>query len=72
MTPTTQTYKTFIKELKTKIQTAQIRASIKVNEELLKLYWNRENILQVVVDSFQIPWGHNREIANNLGKSYER
>lgn len=35
----TQEYKNFISNIKSKIQNAQIKASIKVNEELLKLYW---------------------------------
>jgi len=38
MKPTNQDYKSFIKEIKSKIQTSQIKASIKVNEELLRLY----------------------------------
>jgi predicted nuclease of restriction endonuclease-like (RecB) superfamily len=33
-------YLNFIKEIKTKIQQAQIRASVKVNSELINLYWN--------------------------------
>ena len=55
MTPINQTYKTFIKELKIKIQTAQIRASIKVNEELLKLYW--EIAKMIVLKQQDAKWG---------------
>jgi len=33
-------YLSFIKEIKLKIQQAQIRASVKVNQELIELYWN--------------------------------
>jgi len=35
-----QEYKEFIKTIKSKIQSSQIKASIKVNEELLQLYWD--------------------------------
>jgi len=35
-----QEYKEFITTIKSKIQSSQIKASIKVNEELLKLYWD--------------------------------
>ena len=55
MPPITQSYKTFIKEIKTKIQTAQIRASIRFNEELLKLYWE---IAKMIVFKQQVAkWG---------------
>ena len=32
-------YKEFIKRIKLKVQQAQIKASLKVNIELLKFYW---------------------------------
>ena len=35
----TQEYKQFLLEIKSKIQSAQLKAHIKVNEEMLKLYW---------------------------------
>jgi len=35
----TSEYKKFIQKIKTKVQQAQIKASIKVNVELLKFYW---------------------------------
>ena len=114
----TSEYKQFIKDIKFKIKTSQIKASIKVNEELLKLYWdiaqmivskqkesswgdglveriskdlkrefpdmkgfsktnllymkkwylfwNSENLPQVVGEIFKIPWGHNREIITKV------
>ena len=66
MTPTNQTYKIFIKELKNKIQTAQIRASIKVNEELLKLYW--EIAKMIVLKQQDAEWGDGiiEQISNDL------
>ena len=33
-------YKKIIQEIKTQIQTSQIKTFILVNKELLKLYWN--------------------------------
>ena len=35
----TQEYKQFLFDIKSKIQSAQLKAHIKVNEEMLKLYW---------------------------------
>ncbi len=66
MTPSNQTYKTFIEELKNKIQTAQIRASIKVNEELLKLYW--EIAKMIVLKQQDAKWGDGiiEQISNDL------
>ena len=40
-----QEYKNLIREIKSKIQTSQIKAHIKVNEELLKLYWEIGKII---------------------------
>ncbi len=37
---TNSEYKNFIIEIKSKIKTAQLKAAIKVNYELLDLYWN--------------------------------
>ena len=33
-------YKTLIFELKSRVQSAQIKAALKVNEELIQLYWD--------------------------------
>lgn len=35
----TEEYKTWIEEIKSKIQSSQIKASVKVNYEMLNLYW---------------------------------
>ena len=37
--PTTE-YKKFITSLKTKIRSAQIKGTIAINKELIKLYWD--------------------------------
>ena len=43
----TTEYKQFILDIKSKIQSSQIKASIKVNVELLKLYWD---IAEMIVE----------------------
>jgi len=53
----TSDYKKFIQELKSKIQTSQIKASIKVNEELLKLYWQIAQM--IVAKQKEASWGDN-------------
>jgi len=53
----TSDYKQFIQELKSKIQTSQIKASIKVNEELLKLYWQIAQM--IVAKQKEASWGDN-------------
>ena len=70
MTLTNQSYKTFIKELKTKIQTVQIRASIKVNEELLKLYW--EIAKMIVLKQQDAKWGDGiiEQISRDLKQEF--
>ena len=35
-----QEYKEFLTNIKSKIKTAQLKAHIKVNEEMLRLYWD--------------------------------
>lgn len=68
MNVTNQDYKSFLKEIKFKIQTSQIKASIKVNEELLRLYWD---IAQMIVDKQKIAsWGDN--IIADISKDLKR
>ncbi len=38
-TPSTQTYATLLASIKTRLQTAQVRAAVAVNSELVLLYW---------------------------------
>ena len=61
-----QNYKSFIKELKSKIQTSQIKASIKVNEELLRLYW--EIAKMIVAKQKESNWGDGfiKDISRDL------
>ena len=50
-------YKYFIQEIKNRIQTSQIKASIKVNEELLRLYWDLARM--IVAKQAESSWGSN-------------
>jgi len=38
-------YKEFIQNIKSKIQSAQIKAHVKVNEEMLRLYWDMASMI---------------------------
>jgi len=51
----TSDYKDFIKEIKSRIQSSQIKAAIQVNVELLKLYWYIGS--QVVEKQKTTSWG---------------
>ena len=70
MNLTDQNYKLFIQELKTKIKTSQIKASIKVNEELLKLYW--EIAKTIVAKQKEANWGDNliEQISRDLKREF--
>lgn len=59
-------YITFLSEIKGKIQTAQIKASIKVNEELLRLYW--ELAVMIVAKQKESSWGDNlvEQVSSDL------
>jgi len=48
-------YKNFIQEIKSKIQSSQIKASLKVNEELLRLYWDLAKM--IVSKQKESSWG---------------
>jgi len=63
-------YKNFIKEIKNRIKTSQIKASIKVNEELLKLYW--EVAKMIVAKQKKSSWGDNliEQISKDLKKEF--
>ena len=63
-------YKTFIKELKEKIQISQIKASIKINEELLRLYW--ELAQMIVAKQKASSWGDNliEQISKDLKREF--
>ncbi|MCT7465679.1 PDDEXK nuclease domain-containing protein [Aliarcobacter cryaerophilus] len=60
----TQEYKQFLFDIKSKIQSAQLKAHIKVNEEMLKLYWE---IGSMIISKQKEPsWGD--KILENISK----
>jgi len=61
-----QEYKTLIREIKIKIQTSQIKAHIKVNVELLKLYWDIGKI--ITIKQNKSSWGDGviKQISKDL------
>jgi predicted nuclease of restriction endonuclease-like (RecB) superfamily len=63
-------YQEFIKTIKTKIQSSQIKASIKVNEELLKLYWDIAKM--IVLKQQESSWGDGliEQVSNDLKKEF--
>lgn len=66
----TQEYKNFITNIKSKIQSAQLKAHIKVNIELLNLYWD---IAQMIVEKQkQSSWGDKvlERISKDLKKEF--
>ena len=64
----TKEYKNFIANIKLKIQSAQIKAHIKVNEEMLRLYWD---IAQMIVEKQkQSSWGD--KILENISRDLKK
>lgn len=66
----TQEYKDFVLNIKSKIQNSQIKASIKVNEELLKLYWE---MAYLIVEKQKLSsWGDSflENISHDLKKEF--
>jgi predicted nuclease of restriction endonuclease-like (RecB) superfamily len=51
----TSEYRAFIQEIKQRIQAAQIKAAIAVNQELLHLYWDLAK--QIVMKQQEAAWG---------------
>ncbi len=63
-------YKDLIRNIKLQIQTSQIKAHIKVNEELLKLYWNIASV--IVEKQKESSWGDGfiSDISKDLQKEF--
>ncbi|MBL7117366.1 MAG: DUF1016 family protein [Candidatus Syntrophoarchaeum sp.] len=51
----TEDYKAFIRDIKRRIQTVQIKAAVAVNQELLCLYWDLAE--RIVTKQKQTAWG---------------
>ncbi len=63
-------YNDFIRELKQKIQLSQIKASIRVNEELLKLYWDMAQM--IIAKQKESSWGDSiiQKISSDLKEEF--
>jgi len=63
-------YISFLNEIKNKIKTAQIKAVIKVNEELLRLYWDIAKM--IISKQKESKWGDGiiEKISNDLKKEF--
>ncbi|MDX2047590.1 MAG: PDDEXK nuclease domain-containing protein [Chitinophagaceae bacterium] len=51
----TQAYRQWLKQLKERIRSAQIKAALKVNAELLTLYWELGR--EIIEKEKEVPWG---------------
>jgi CxxC motif-containing protein len=51
----TPEYQQWLIDLKSKIRQSQIKAAVRVNEELLRLYWNLGH--DIVVRKMKAVWG---------------
>lgn len=64
----TQEYKQFLFNIKSKIQSAQLKAHIKVNEEMLKLYWEIGSM--IILKQKESSWGD--KILENISKDLKK
>ena len=67
---TTADYKAFISEIKQRIHTAQIKAAVRVNTELLRLYWDLAE--RIVANQQQATWGTGffKQMSNDLRNEF--
>ena len=63
-----ENYKIWLKSLKEKIRSAQIKASIAVNEEMLLLYWDIGK--SIVEKQIQFTWGS--KIVEQMAKDLKK
>lgn len=61
-------YSELLKDLKKRIQTAQVKASLSVNRELINLYWNIGE--SIVARQKKDKWGS--KIIDRLGQDYKK
>ena len=66
----TTEYKKIIEAIKYRVQTSQIKAAVKVNKELLKLYWDLAHL--IVIEQNESTWGKGfiAEISKDLKKEF--
>ncbi|MCL2412592.1 MAG: DUF1016 N-terminal domain-containing protein [Bacteroidales bacterium] len=63
-------YRQWLIDLKTKIRQSQIKAAVRVNEELLRLYWNMGQ--DIVVRQMESTWGSKffEKLSNDLRSEF--
>ena len=66
----TDDYRSFIAELKSRVQAAQIKAAVTVNRELLLLYWDLGRMLTERQDASGWGDGVIRQIAKDLSREF--
>jgi len=68
--PSTQSYAALLKNIKERIQTAQVRAAVAVNQELVLLYWGIGK--EILIRQKQKGWGAKviDQLAADLGRSF--
>lgn len=69
-TPSTKTYATLLASIKDRIQTAQVRAAIAVNSELVVLYWGIGK--EILARQQEQGWGKNviPRLSKDLGREF--
>ncbi|MCL2682995.1 MAG: PDDEXK nuclease domain-containing protein [Bacteroidales bacterium] len=67
---TTTDYRQWLIDLKTKIRQSQIKAAVRVNEELLRLYWDMGQ--DIVVRQMEATWGGKflEKLSNDLRSEF--
>lgn len=63
-------YKNWLAELKTKVRTAQLKAAVRVNKELLTLYW--EMGADIVSKQSETKWGDRflQQLSKDLAEEF--
>lgn len=64
----TDGYQNTLNEIKQKVKSAQIKANLSVNEEMILLYWQIGNI--IIERQIQYEWGNG--IINNLAQDLKQ
>ena len=68
--PSTQTYSTLLASIKERIQAAQVRAAVAVNQELVVLYWGIGK--EILARQQEEGWGKNiiPKLAKDLSSQF--
>jgi predicted nuclease of restriction endonuclease-like (RecB) superfamily len=63
-------YKQFINQIKTQIQSSQIKAAISVNQELLKLYWKLASLIVEKQENYAWGDGLIKQVSQDLQQEF--